>query len=186
MPESTGEANAVKDEIASNSRIVQMQIALERRRQSLLESNLNNNKNLQAELYASQNPAAFQMAARVTVAGDGKIALRGVGDFTAAGLTPYELRAAIGPDSTVRIEQSAARTVTVLVPLNGPRDRFHVSAQVTAPNRRVVQSFEADASGQPALARTMPLPAGRYHLVVAVRNMASGAAHTSALDFTVD
>lgn len=199
-----GELKEMQDGIASSSQTAQkynalqvqtkqaaiaqlnQQIAVEKQRQSLLDSNLNNNKNLQAALYDNGTPAALQMVTRVTVAGDGKIALRGVGDFTAAGLTPYELRAAIGPDSTVSIEQSASRTVTVLVPLDGSRDRFHVLGEVTAPNRRVVQSFETESSGQPAVAKTIPLRAGRYHLVVAVKNTASGATHTSALDFTVD
>jgi hypothetical protein len=76
--------------------------------------------------------------------------------------------------------------VTVLVPLDGSRDLFHVFGEVTAPSQRVVQSFEADVSGQPAVAKTIPLRAGRYHLVVVVKNTASGATHTSALDFTVD
>ena len=98
-------------------------------------------------------------------------------------MTPAELQAAIGPNSTVRIEP-ASRMVTVLVPLN-VRGRFHVYGQVTA-SRQLVQSFETESSGQPAVAKAMPLPAGRYHLVVVVKETASGAAHNSALDFTVE
>jgi len=164
--------------------LMNLQIAEVRNQQSLLESNLNNNRNQQAALYDSATPAALGRATRVTVGGDGKIALRSAGDFTAAGLTPAELQAAIGPYSTVRIEQSASRVVTVLVPLS-ERGRFHVSGQVTA-GQQLVQSFETESSGQPALAKAMPLRAGRYHLVVVVKNTASGAAHTSALDFTVE
>jgi GWxTD domain-containing protein len=178
------EENTISAQIkASVQSAGEPQISAQRQRLALLESELRDNRNMQAALYDDRTPAAIQRATRVTVGGDGTIALPGAGDFRAAGLTPAELQAAIGPNSTVRIEP-ASRMVTVLVPLN-VRGRFHVYGQVTA-SRQLVQSFETESSGQPAVAKAMPLPAGRYHLVVVVKETASGAAHNSALDFTVE
>jgi hypothetical protein len=51
----------------------------------------------------------------------------------------------------------------------------------------MVQTFENDVPGQPALAHVIPLAAGSYHLLVTVKNQATGAsARSSELDFTVD
>jgi hypothetical protein len=86
----------------------------------------------------------------------------------------------------VRIAQSAGKMVTVLVPLGASRDNFHVFGEVTTPTRRVVATFEEAVTGQPAVAKALPMRAGTYHMVVAVKNMATGAARTSALDFTVE
>jgi hypothetical protein len=43
--------------------------------------------------------------------------------------------------------------------------------------------FDSDASGQAALARPIPLPTGRYHLVAIVNDTASGAIRRSTLAF---
>ena len=160
------------------------QISQERQSQAVLESNLNNKKNMQASLYENRSPAARQLETSVTVAADGKISLAGRGDFAVAGLTPAQLAAALGANSSVRIEHSASQMVTVLVPLL-TRDRFHVSAQF-ATGRKFVQAFETDAASQPALAKAVPLRAGSYHLVVVVRNLASGVSQRSALDFNME
>jgi hypothetical protein len=160
-------------------------ISQERQRQALLESDLNDNKNLQSQIQANLFvPAPRGRETRVMVDSNGKIVLRGR-EFAATGLTPAELQAAIFASSSVRIEQSASQMVTVLVPLNGSREHFHVFGEVTT-GQQFIQSFETDSTGQPALAKAMPLGAGSYHLVVVVKNMASGASHRSALDFTVD
>jgi hypothetical protein len=160
-------------------------ISDEKQRQTLLESELSNNKSLQSQIQANLYvPAPRGRETRVMVDSNGKIVVRGR-EFAASGLTPAQLEAAIGARSSVRIEESASQIVTVLVPLNGSRDRFHVSGEVTA-GQQVMQSFETDSTGQPALAKAIPLRAGSYHLVVVVKNMASGASHRSALDFTVD
>jgi ACT domain-containing protein len=163
-----------------------LQMAQEKQKQAMLEMTLNNHKNLQNQIEANLSAAERRMETRVTVAADGKIALNGAGEFMAAGLTPSQLEAAIRPNATVRIEQSAGQMVTVLVPLGGSKGNFHVFGEMTTPNHRVVQSFEEDVTGQPAVAKAVPLRAGSYHMVVVVKNTATGAQSSSALDFTVD
>jgi hypothetical protein len=96
------------------------------------------------------------------------------------------LEAAIGESSSVRIAESAAKMVTVLVPLATARDRFHVFGEVKRANGRIVQTFMDDTVGQPAVAQAVPLRAGSYHLVVVTKNMDSGSTYSSELDFTVD
>jgi hypothetical protein len=155
-------------------------------KQNLLEAQLNTNKNQQAALYDNQSPAARQLETRITVPADGKIALPGMGTFTAAGMTPAQLETAIGVGTNVRTAQSASQLVTVLVPLATTRDHFHVFGEVKTTHGKIVQSFESDTTGQPALAKTVPLRAGTYHLVVVMKNMGTGATHHSELDFTVD
>jgi len=170
------------------SQVIQ-QIAQEKQKQALLESSLSNNKNLQAQAEANliaNNAAGRQVETQVTVGPDGKISVDSLGDFAAGGKTPAELQAVLGPQSTVRIAQSAGKMVTVLVPLGASRDNFHVFGEVTTPTRRVVATFEEAVTGQPAVAKALPMRAGTYHMVVAVKNMATGAARTSALDFTVE
>ena len=165
---------------------LQQQIAEELQRIAVLEVKLANNKSLQAELYATHSPAARQLITRVTVGSDGKIALDGRGAFTASGLSPTQLEAAIGESSSVRITESASRMVTVLVPLASARDRFHVFGEVKTANGKIVQTFMDDTIGRPALAHAVPLRAGSYHLVVVMKNLDSGSTYSSELDFTVD
>ncbi len=165
---------------------LQRQISGEMQRQNLLEATLNNNKNLQAAQAQADMAPARRLNTHVTVAADGKIALEGGGSFLAAGMTPAQLEEIIGAGSTVRIAQSARQMVTVLVPLATSRDRFHVFGEVKTANNKIIQTFESDIAGEPALAKTVPLPAGAYHLVVVMKNLGSGATHQSALDFTVD
>jgi hypothetical protein len=164
--------------------LLSLRIASEKQRQTLLESDLNNNKNMQEQLESQSVRLVRQNQARVTVNDAGKIALENAGSLTAAGLTPAQLAAAIGPETSVRIASSSSQPVTVLVPL-GSEGPFHVYGQVTA-NGKIVQSFEEAASGQPAMAKWIQLREGQYHLKVTVKNQTSGATHNSELDFRVN
>jgi len=79
--------------------------------------------------------------------------------------------------------------VIVVVSLEESADGFHVFGEVRTPSRRIVQTFEEPVQGSPgqqSVAKAIPLAAGSYHLTVVVKNLATGAAHTSELDFTVD
>ena len=79
----------------------------------------------------------------------------------------------------------ARQMVTVLIPVGSAREHFNVSGEVKSGNQ-IVQTFESSVSGQPALAKAIPLRAGTYHLTVVVKNLATGATRRSTLDFTVD
>jgi hypothetical protein len=131
----------------------------------------------------------------VAVSADGTISVPLAGKTMAAGLTPAQLEGSLakrlGPlsNSQVRIEQSASQDtqpVTFLVPLDASEEHSHVFGQVTNSGGRVVQSFEADVSGQPAVAKVMLMRAGTYRLKVIVKNEGTGVIRTAALDFTVD
>ena len=153
----------------------------EKMRQALLESRLNRLREAQL---VPLSPRA--VSTQLTVDAGGVIKLDNNHAFLAAGRTPAQLEAAIGGGATVRIFKSATQVVTVLVPLATARDRFHVFGEVTVANRKIVQVFENSISGQPAVAKAMPLRAGSYHLKVVVENVTSGVTHKSDLDFTVD
>ena len=102
-------------------------------------------------------------------------------------LTAAQLQSALGPDPSVRVIQTAhadQKTATIIVPLVPPGDSFHVFGQITVHNK-VVASFDDSVSGQPALARVLPLRAGTYHLVVIVRNT-NGRESKSSTDFTIN
>ena len=160
-----------------------------------LESRLNENARQQAQLQAVQGnggkffgmgiavatDGTIYAATSVTAAADGTITLDNAKNIHAAGLTPAQLEAAIGPGSSVRI----LRMVTVFVPLSATTGNSHVYGQVTA-HDRIVQSFENDVSGGPSTKRSFPLRPGTYHLTVVVKNMATGTSQPSELDFTVD
>jgi hypothetical protein len=167
---------------------VNQQIAQEKQRQTLLEAALANNKNIQSQIEAKLQTDR-RMETHITVRPDGRIAVGNAGDIKAAGLSPAQLEATIGPNSTIRIEQSAGQdrqVVTVLLPLGSPGEHFHVFGQVNNSAERVVQSFEEDVIGEQATAKGIPLRAGTYHLTVVVKNMATGAVRNSALEFTVE
>ena len=150
--------------------------------QSLLEKSLN-----QIREKETFPPSTRHVSTQVTVRADGTIKLDNDHAFLTAGLTPAQLEAAIGGGATVRIANPAAQMVTVLVPLPTTSDLFHVYGQVrTAFNKKIAQSFESSVSGQPAVAKAMPLQSGSYHLTVVWKNLTTNATHSSDLDFTVD
>jgi len=79
--------------------------------------------------------------------------------------------------------------VIVVVSLEESADGFHVFGEVTTKGRKIVQTFEEPVQGSPgrqSVAKTIPLAAGPYHVTVVVKNLATGAAQKSELDFTVD
>jgi GWxTD domain-containing protein len=140
---------------------------------------LNENEMMQGQVLA------HRIETRVPVSGDGQITVGDLGVFVAAGLTSAELEKAIGPGSSVYVQQSAARKVTLSVPLSGYSDRFYVSGQVTAAGK-IVGSFEVPTANEPAVKRTLGLHAGNYRVVVVTIDLASSDAKTSTLDFTVE
>jgi len=140
---------------------------------------------------ATAGPVTLREDTRTRVRPDGTISVPFAGEVMAAGFTPSELDAALAHALSGSPIQQAPRVqilelVTVQVSLDGSVDWFHVFGQVTTPSRRIVQSFEADVPGRPALARIIPLAAGTYRLTVVVKNQVTGLAHNSELDFTVD
>jgi GWxTD domain-containing protein len=147
---------------------------------------------------ANTGAADPRYKATAQVRPDGMISIHLAGEIAAAGLTPAQLQAAVDgalskfqirADSQVRIEETADQTkqlVTVAVPLEPAEDQFHVFGEVTTQSRRVVQSFEAAVSRQPAVAKFLPLAAGTYRLVVVSKNMTTGLVRNSELEFTVD
>jgi len=149
------------------------------------------------ELEKAQNSGlTYQIQdSQATVLPDGKISVAGAGEIVAAGLTPYQLEAALDsqlgrrPSCRVSIEQSASHTrmVTVNVALEPSGEHFHVFGEVTTLAHRVVQSFDADVNGQATVfAKTVPLRVGIYRLVVVVKNPATGVVQNSESEITVD
>jgi GWxTD domain-containing protein len=109
-------------------------------------------------------------------------------------VTPAQVAALLGRvpvrrDAIVRIEQTAGvdgQSVTFHVALDALGANFHVYGQVTQANKLVVASFDEDVHDQPAVAKTLSMRSGAYHLTVVTKNMATGLVRTAALDFTVD
>jgi hypothetical protein len=140
---------------------------------------------------AAAAPATIRSDTHATVRPDGMISVPFAGEIRAAGLTPAELDAALARAlSGTPVQQTPhvriLPLVTVLVPLGASEDEYHVFVAVKTPRQKIVQTFAGDIRGAPTLARVIPLAAGSYHLTVAVKNLTTGATHSSELDFTVD
>lgn len=82
--------------------------------------------------------------------------------------------------------EKANRVAIILVQLGRSKDEWHILGEVTTGSRRVVQSFEQDVSGEPALAKAVLMSPGAYQIKVVAKNKATGAERRKELDFTVD
>ncbi|MEI9970668.1 MAG: hypothetical protein WDO73_00705 [Ignavibacteriota bacterium] len=101
-------------------------------------------------------------------------------------MTPAQLAAAIGPNSSVRIVQAASQAVIIVVPTSSGHDPVHVCGEVKNEQRKLVQAFEVDGTGGSALARSVPLRPGTYHVTVVSKNMASGQTVRTSISRSIE
>ena len=99
----------------------------------------------------------------------------------AATAQPLEPGVQIG----VRVEQTGPGNVTVHVPLDSPGDRYHLLEEVLTPQGKIVHLKGADPTG-PEFSQPVSLRAGKYQLLVVMKNLATGATHHAYFDFTVN
>ena len=85
----------------------------------------------------------------------------------------------------LRVEQTGPESVTVHVPLDSPGDRYHLLEEVRTPDGRMIQSRAADPTG-PEFSQAISLRAGKYQLVVVMKNLATGTSRRAVLNFTVN
>jgi GWxTD domain-containing protein len=90
-----------------------------------------------------------------------------------------------GAEMGVRVEPTGPQKVTVHVPLDSPGDRYHLLEEVRTPEGKIVHLHGADPTGS-EFSQSIVLSAGKYRLVVVVKNLATGATRRAYLDFTVD
>lgn len=127
-----------------------------------------------------------QQHVQAVVRADGNIGIDGLGTFHAAGLMAGQLEAAIGGDASVQIAQSQAKSVTVLLPLDGSHDEVHVFGEVTTPAHKIVASFADSVRDESAVAKTLLLKPGSYRLVGVAKNTATQVSKEGSLEFTVE
>jgi hypothetical protein len=171
-----------------NSELINLNthIEQEQQKQALLDSQLSINRSKQAQIAAAPTPQTLQTRAIVSPDGTISVLSRQV---QAAGMTTAQLESALGHNATVHIAQTAAdnhQLITVLVPLANGSGNFHVFGQIDNPRGGHVASFIEDAAKSPAMAKSVQLPAGIYHLTVVVSDADTKQTRQSELDFTVD
>jgi len=84
----------------------------------------------------------------------------------------------------VQLRRDTGTQILVIITLDASA-AFHIFGEVTTPAGLIVQSFESDSSGQKEFTKLLPLQAGNYRLVVAMKNLTTGLAGRRELTLTV-